>query len=621
MTKIKQLSLHEAQKIAAGEVVERPANVVKELIENALDAGATQITLYLENGGKKLIRIVDNGCGMSQEDAHLCFNQHATSKISSVNDLESLVTFGFRGEALASIAAVSNVTLTTKENINGNEASSGIKLELDAGNILKKESVSCRPGTSISIENLFFNVPARQKFLKKKETESRHIIQLVHAFCLDYLSVHFKFFQENKELINCPPTETIETRIAQLWDHVFSKQMITIDTEKTTDSFKNIEGLKISGAISNHQYFRYDRNNIFLFVNKRWIKDIQLSRALLRGYQNVLPPARYPAACIFIEIDSQQVDINIHPRKEEVQFLHPRKVANLLQNTVKKALEDNLSSQIQQTVTFKKEIPYPSSFAATSQATTSYTAPQTYKPFNFDAAPPVHSPVVLKKSIEKDFNSPDKDEQKKQTIIDSYETTKIVQKNYELIGQYKKTYILIEKKDGLFLVDQHAAHERILYELFSKRFKDVATVTLMFPEIFSVSLQDMQTIAPHLAIFKQNGIEIEPFGDKQLIIKSTPVHIKNIKLSELVQQVASWIKEFEQPDQEAFFKAINEKMHAQMACKAAIKAGDILTKEQMEKLLEDLEKTNNRLTCPHGRPTGWLLSVYEIEKKFKRITS
>jgi len=635
MAKIKQLSPHEAQKIAAGEVVERPAHVVKELIENGIDADATTIAVYLEDGGKKLIRIVDNGCGMSPEDAHLCFGQHTTSKITRVDDLEKISTFGFRGEALASIAAVSDVTLITKEQQQDDTKTtdnlSGIKLTLKAGSVVDQQAVSCTAGTDISIENLFYNVPARQKFLKKKETESRRIIQLLHAFCLDYLTIHFTFFQNGKKILNCPPAQDVITRIAQLWDHTLSKQMIPIETPN--DPGKP----KISGAISNHQYFRYDRNTLFFFVNKRWVKNYHLSRALLKGYLNVMPPARYPAACIFIDIDPTQVDINIHPRKEEVQFLHPRTVTSLLHNTVKAALEQHLSAQINQKVSIAS-----TSFLNTTRQATPHndlaqegfrinTQPSTTRgvslPFDtiistdpFATGPTNTTQETAQKNSTTVIEEKEKTDTETQIPIEAATQSSQTkqQNNYQLIGQYHKTYILLEKPNGLFVIDQHAAHERVLYELFSQRFDSVATVKLLFPHIISLSSDDMSTVAPHLNIFKQSGIEIEPFGDNQLVVQATPVHIKNIDISDLVKQVAAWVRQYGQLEQQQFCKKINEKMHAQMACKAAVKAGDTLSREQITTLLDDLNKTTNRFTCPHGRPTGWLLSLYEIEKKFKR---
>jgi len=410
-------------------------------------------------------------------------------------------------------------------------------------------------------------------------------------------------FIEGKQVINCPPTKDIISRAAQLWGHTFSENLINIETEKPEAR------LHITGTITNHQYFRYDRNKIFFFVNKRWIKNYQLSQALLKGYMNVLPPAKYPAAFIFVEIDPIQVDINIHPRKEEVKFLHPRTVAMLLQSTVKTALEHNLSNQLKKTVTI-------------STQNQQQSVPKTFKPIDFDQ--------FLKNNVQKsDFSAPTPEIKipEKPKIhtppmapkpIKIETQAQIEQKKYEIVGQFKKTYIILEKDDGLFFVDQHAAHERILYELFSKRFEDVATVQLLFPQIISLKEPAIQLIEKNLDIFKKNGIEIELFGQNQLIVKATPVHIKNIKIDELVRQVVAWIEECQNLDPDEFFKAINERMHAQMACKAAVKAGDALTVEQMAKLLSDLEQIENRLTCPHGRPTGWTLYTHEIEKKFKR---
>ena len=343
MARIKQLSAQEAQKIAAGEVVERPANVVKELVENALDAGSTQIAIYIQDAGKSLIRIVDNGYGMNPEDAHLCFKHHATSKITRVDDLPSLTTFGFRGEALSSISAVSKVTLITKEA----EAAHATKLVLEHGLVIAEEQISGNTGTDISIADLFYNVPARKKFLKTHETESRQILLLFQAFCLDYLSVHFKLYTQGNLIFNCPGTTDMQQRIAQLWDHSIAQQTIAIAA--TTN------GIHIEGVITNHTYSRYDRSALFFLVNKRWVKNHTLAKAVMKGYMNVLQPDKFPLACIAITIDPAQVDINIHPRKEEVQFLHPRIVEHALQTTVKEALEKNLSAQLNRKVSFRFE--------------------------------------------------------------------------------------------------------------------------------------------------------------------------------------------------------------------------------------------------------------------------
>jgi len=592
MRKIKLLPTHEINKIAAGQVVDRPANVVKELIENAIDAGATKIELSVKDGGETLIQVSDNGCGMSPEDAKACFLKHATSKISCIDELETIDTFGFRGEALSSISAVSKITLDTKEK----ESQHSTLLQLEAGKIVKELEGQVTPGTTIFIRDLFYNVPARKKFLKKPETETRQITQLFHAFCFDYLNVHFKMFNNTKLTFNCPPAKDLVSRISQIWGHHFAKNIVPIQTEQK-------EGRPhIHGAISNHQYSRYDRNYLFFFINRRWVKNYQLSNALTKGYMNVLPPGKYPACFLFIDIDPRQIDINIHPRKEEVKFLHPRSITNLLQTIVKQALEKNLSKQIKQEVVFSSPVKnYDDNFKTL--------------PFDqFLSKQKIGEPTSVIFHGPKSINQQETPKQ----LSEEQHQGAIKQKNYKIVGQFKKTYILLEKEDGLFFVDQHAAHERILYETFSKRFEDVVAVKLLFPQLISLNHEDMVAIENHLEIFRKNGIEIEPFGQNQLAIKATPVSIKDIDLRDLVQKVVFWTREHQNLDQKEFFKTINEKMHAQMACKAAVKAGDSLTIKQMEELLENLSKTKNRLTCPHGRPTGWTLYIHEIEKKFKR---
>lgn len=603
MARIKQLPPHEAQKIAAGEVVERPANVVKELIENALDAGATTLFISIEDAGKALIRVIDNGCGMSEQDAQLCFAHHATSKINTVEDLPSLLTFGFRGEALSSISAVSQVTLTTKEA----EASHGTCVTLEAGSVISQESATCNNGTDIAIRNLFYNVPARKKFLKTRETELRQIVQLFQAYSLDYLNVHFKLISDNNQLFNCPPVTLIDQRIAQLWDHTIAQQMIAITTQDTQ------RDILVNGMISNHTYARYDRSSIFFFVNKRWVKNHTLSKALLKGYLNVLQPDRYPTGCVFLTINPATVDINIHPRKEEVQFLNPKVVESLIQQSVKTALEEHLSSSLNRKVHLQEDA---SSFQSARKIHTYHHTPthdHSHPSLTFvNNFAHTYAPVPEKKTFEYHEQKPLPLPFEHEQMQDQKNT------NYQIIGQLKKTYILIEQEEGLFIVDQHAAHERILYEIFSSRFDEVASIKLMFPQVITLKEAEFHILEAHLEFFKLHHIEIEFFGDNQIIIQSIPSYLKEVPLDSLIQEAIGWIIEFQHLDLEQFSKKINEKLHAQMACKAAVKAGDALTNTQMHQLLDDLSVIENRFTCPHGRPTGWAISLYEIEKKFKR---
>ncbi len=600
MPKIKKLSDNEAKKIAAGEVVDRPSNVVKELIENSVDAGATDISIYLNEAGKNLIKIIDNGCGMSFDDAILCFEHHATSKINSIEDLNSLKTFGFRGEALSSISAISKIKLITKEP----QSEIGSHLELNDGKILFHKKISCSTGTQLEISDLFYNVPARLKFLKKTETELRQTFLLFQAFCLSNLNIHFKLFHEGIEIYNCPPVSDLSSRISQLWDYNFAQNIIFF-----SESEQSIN-LEISGGISSHNFSRFNKNQIFLFVNGRWVKNYNLIKSILKGYMNVLQEGRFPAAFIFINLPSNQLDVNVHPKKEEVHFISTKKIEQFLQNLVKKNLENYLSKQLNKKIEFHDE-KIKNNFIPATQTTLDIEQIPFFEPTDsFNA----ENHLITQNNLNIEWGSfPEKIEEKKLNVdfVD-------IENNLKVIGQFKLTYILIEKDDGLFLMDQHAAHERILYELFSKRFHEVATVPLIFPIIITLKESEIQFIEDYFEIFHLNGIDIERFSKDQLVIKTIPVHIKDIKMEELINQIIIWVEENQNLEKNDFFKIINEKIRAQMACKAAVKAGDPLSKEQIVQLIQNLERAENNFTCPHGRPTGWLLSAFEIEKKFKR---
>ncbi len=625
MARIKQLSPHEAQKIAAGEVVERPANVVKELVENSIDAGATSIAIYIEDAGKKLVRIVDNGCGMSQEDAHLCFKHHATSKITSVNQLSSLATFGFRGEALSSIAAVSKIQLLTKEA----DASLGTRLILENLYTAQEETVTCNTGTDLQIADLFYNVPARKKFLKTTDTEWRQITLLFNAFCLDYRDVHFSLYHNNALVHSCPPVLTIADRIAQLYDHTVASQLIPVE-KKSGD-------ITLEGVISAHTYGRYDRSAIVFLVNKRWVKNHTLSKALLKGYANVLPPDKYPLACLNITLDPAQVDINIHPRKEEVQFLHPRLVEQTIQAAVKEGLEQQLSKQLQKQVTICSAPNVPTSFRSPELQPTMYTEgwskhpsirqptlselqqttqdEQGGRPFVVSDA---EGAVPVRRSLGEDGSNhfSNKFQENNSLILSPPQNLKSY--DFTIIGQLHKTYLIIEEKDGLMLIDQHAAHERILYEQFATRFAEVATIPLLFPPTITLTDHELAIVLAHNDVFTHNHIMLEQLGTNQIMVQAVPAHLKEINLQELVRYAIGTIEEHQKLEPELLHKKVHEKLHAQMACKAAVKAGDILTHTQMHQLVTDLQTVNNRVTCPHGRPTTWNISLYEIEKKFKR---
>jgi len=621
MGKIKILPPHEAQKIAAGEVVERPANVTKELIENSLDAGASTISLFIEDKQKQSIKIIDNGFGMSLEDARLCIQNHATSKLTSVNDLEAIATFGFRGEALASISCVSHMILTTKEST---AAQGGIQLTIENGIIIDEQPISCNTGTTIEINDLFYNVPARKKFLKKRETERRAIQKFFIAFSLNNRSCNFSLYHNKKRVLHFPAVTTIKERIAQIFDIKLVKEMVPCSGENS--SIK----LKVSGYISRPTYSRYDRNQLLFFVNNRWIKNYKLSQAIIKGYANILPSRQYPATCIFIKIDPAQIDINIHPRKEEIQFLHPLKVERTIEKMVKQTLEQTFEQDLGKQPTNKyisnKSILYnfntkqfvPKQFVPKQFVPNTFNSDQNiYKFKQKETTTSIPRPHIIKQ------NKPTKLSQITQIqdqleLQQNQKSTETPEYNYQLIGQIYNTYIIIQTDTGLIFIDQHAAHERILYEKFSQHFNDAETTQLIFPQLITLSQIDCEIFLPYLPFFTKNGIILEQFNDHQLTVKALPIYLKDTNIENLIKSAVGWINEYNNLDKQKFIKEINDKIHAMLACKAAIKAGDKLDEKQIHELIKILHVTTNKMTCPHGRPTTWRISKTEIEKKFQR---
>ncbi|MFH1461398.1 MAG: DNA mismatch repair endonuclease MutL [bacterium] len=753
MNKIKILSEKEAQKVAAGEVVERPANIVKETLENSIDAGSTQISLYIKESGKKLIRIQDNGCGMSYDDAKLCFATHATSKINSLDDLENITSFGFRGEALASISAVSKVTLKTKlkedesvqqdpsihttsctlmanekkeitnndlnnnwnlnqvqddnysnnllchpeldsgssnQNIlNSNNHNLGIKIEYSQNKLLSEEQISMPAGTDLEIEDLFYNIPVRKKFLKQDETEWNQILNTFQAFCLSNINIHFKLFKDDRLIINAPATEKLQERTTQLWGHNFSQNLISlisadpkhygalsksktrlsheITPKPRTTADKN-DDIKFNGLISNHNFWRYGKQQIFFFVNGRYVKDIELNKSLLKGYTGVLPVARFPAAFIFLNVPSNFVDINVHPKKEEVRFIKPVTVTNYLQRLVKETLDNNVRKIFANNDHSIKPFDKSISTKTTSETqderiinnnhfiknndfinnnwilkqvqddngkSSSACHPELVSGSSYQNIP--NSETIIRNNsvlTSNDFYNSNQENhehklvsnilrprvleyEKNQTTI--YNEKKVdTRKEFKILGQFLRTYIIIQSDENLILVDQHDAHERVIYDRITKNFENHAGIKLMFPEIIELTSNQIEQIKQAQEFLSKQGIETEFFGKNQLAIKSSPPKIQNQSLKELMFEILEFIKENEKLDPEVFRKKLNDRVHAQISCKSAVKSGDTLTTEEMQKIVDELYQTENPLTCPHGRPTTWIISKQQIEKQFKR---
>lgn len=641
MNKIKLLSPQEAQKIAAGEVVERPASVCKELIENSLDAGATQITLEIKKAGKELISVIDNGCGMSPQDAITCFLPHATSKLSKVEELHTLTSFGFRGEALAVISAVGQVTLTTR--LSG-EHDSGIatRLEMIDGQVSSQVEVQAASGTSFTLKNLFYNVPARQKFLKQDETEWNQILSLFQAASLSHLSVHFKLYKDQNLFLNLPPASNLQDRVCQLFDYNFAQNMLELEVIDAS------LGLKITGLISNHQMWRYHRGNQFFFVNGRWVKNSELVKAVTKGYANILPEGRFPAFFIFITIDSKFVDVNVHPRKEEVKFVKPLVVANCLQEAIKTLLEQQVIPQKIKPL-YHESVFQPGSLTVPQAIFESFDMP----------FPEVEPPQVMqKKSFELNIPLPKResfpslpellaqelgvDQVLDSPLMNSFvphvevpvhkplsevtQQQKIITQQlseYKIIGQMLNCYILIETADGLTMVDQHAMHERILYHKFLNKFECKEGTRLMFPLTLSFKEAEIRSVMAQVDFFATHGIEFEQFGTHAIRVLSLPPAISHCNIQELFQEVVQFMIEADENkvdanSAESFRKKLHEHFHGQMACKAAVKKGDQLTILQMEQIMQDAQSTPLNYICVHGRPTTWKISLHQLEKQFQR---
>ncbi|MBI2344545.1 DNA mismatch repair endonuclease MutL [Candidatus Dependentiae bacterium] len=604
--KIQILDHHEAIKIAAGEVIERPANIIKELLENSIDAGAKNISLYLHNAGKTMIKIVDDGCGMSPEDALLCFAHHATSKIRSVQDLTTIDTYGFRGEALSSIAAISRVELITKTQ---NEKIA-TKIIFQNSKCIKQESSIHQTGTTFIITDLFENIPARKKFLKSDDTEWNQIVTIFQAFCLRYLDINFKLFHNDHLSYNCNKTNNTQTRAAQLWNNNLHEQLIII-------SCRTIKQITLHGAISTPQYYRFNRGQIFIFVNNRWIKNNELIKGILEGYQGVLPHQKYPAAFLNIEINPELIDINIHPKKEEVKFLNPgiaqQTVANCINETLNNFISQKIShravADIATDKVLEKKILVPIS---TEQRPLNKTTP--FHPLTNIFKTHASSEFVTHKTEERSSKSIDHQPIFAKPIqqIDT-NTTILTETAFTIIGQFNKTYIMLEQNNELILIDQHAAHERIMYQRLKIQ-GETPSVQLMFPHVIKMPITNVTKILNFTHLLSEHGIIIDQLSDCEIIITATPIGMQAVSIQEIIMMIVDTLDE----EQDLQKLQLNEKIILAKACKTACKAGDTLEMTQMQNLIKELMKTPDKFSCPHGRPTMYPMTLKEIEKHFKR---
>lgn len=597
MNKIHILHENVSNKIAAGEVVERPASVVKELVENSIDAGATSITVEIKDGGISYIRVVDNGTGMDTEDAKVSFIRHATSKIQDEKDLNNIITLGFRGEALASIASVSEVSMFTKLKDNNY----GTKIDIVGGEYKFVGNAGCPDGTVIIIRNLFYNTPARLKFLKKESREAAIISEMVNKLALSRSDISFKFINNEKLMFNTPGDNELKNTVLALYGRDVYDSLIKI-------SYKgNI--LSISGFIGNSDAARSNRSFQTFFVNNRYIKNKMLSTAVDSAYKTFLTNNKFPFCIIYISIYPDLVDVNVHPTKAEVRFQDEREVFSAIFNTVR----NGLTGEILIPDTHKDKM-----FFKTEQ--------QSLLSNSYDESPIFNKPSY-KNPINDDLKIAEDNIHTKtyETIDDVRVSSSEFLKEAEvknllpplvIIGQCHLTYILAQGPDSLYIIDQHAAHERIMYEKYKDSYESdgIQSQSLISPIIVDLSPQEICTIKDNIEVILKLGFDIEIFGNNSVILRSVPVIFGEPQLKKLFLEVID-LMDMSSPSEK---NSIDSMLYT-MACKSAVKANDKLSIMEMEEILSMLRKTANPYNCPHGRPTIIKLTKSELEKKFKRI--
>ncbi len=655
MGRIRILSDQVANQIAAGEVVERPASVVKELLENALDAGANRIRVDVEAGGRKLIRIEDDGCGMLRDDALLAFERHATSKIRSSDDLLSLATLGFRGEALPSIASVARVHLTTRSA----EEPVGMELEIAGGKILRTADVAMPPGATFVIRDLFFNTPARRKFLKSEQTELSHIAALVTHYALAHPEKHFELHSTANALLQAPPVQKISERVYQVFGSEVLEQLVPIAAEtsfahagipepppwkREPDWQPQAPGaLRLHGFVSRPEMQKLNRNSIYFFVNRRLIRDRLMQHAITEAYRNILPPTSFPVVLLFLEMPPEEVDVNVHPAKTEVRFRQQSFIHDFVRDSVRNVMVKArpaasfltaLTSNPVMTPALVPDVsPMPGppekdgmppearwrdSDVIPTRADAEYFSPAASVPppqqeqaMSFVAQPiEAEDAANAASALDADATNADTENASGATLhsLDSLRA----------LGQLRDSFILAVNAEGLWIVDQHVAHERVLFEkiLRERQVEQVQRQRLLMPVLIDLKPEQMPLFAAIAEELERNGFEAEPFGPRTLAVKAAPVGLEGRELERMVQEV---LEQTEREEQAVNLETLRARIAASIACHAAIKINTPLETTKMEWLLAELAKTEHPTSCPHGRPIALRYSLKDIQRAFQRI--
>jgi DNA mismatch repair protein MutL len=694
MGRIRVLPDQVANQIAAGEVVDRPASVVKELLENALDAGASRIRVEVEAGGRKLIRITDDGCGMNRDDALLAFERHATSKLRTVQDLLSIVTLGFRGEALPSIASVARVTLETGTGESGTGA--GTRLEIAGGKILHVDDAALPRGTTLSVADLFFNTPARRKFLRAESTELAHVTALVTHYALVHPEKHFELVSATHTLLSAPPVTRTAERIYQIFGKDTLAQLLNLAAELPLERaglpepppWKREAGevpaepgrLRLTGFYSKPELQKLNRNSIYVFINKRLVRDRLLMHAISEAYRNVIPPTSFPVVLLFLELPPEEVDVNVHPAKTEVRFRQQQVVHDFVRDSLRTALIKarpsagflaalNSAPSASPSLMPPGLSPLPGSpdpndpegreAEATPFPESERMDRQDGEPFLLTPRPPAPVPGTLPFSAGSPrpgaFRQQDWGEEAAALfhpaappLPDGCSPSQGVTVAYgqnpaqmaaqveaeqaagtlnhlgslKPLGQLRESFILASGNDGLWIIDQHVAHERILFEkiLRDRQVENVQRQRLLMPMLVELKPWQMVVFAAIAGELERNGFEVEPFGPQTLAVKAAPVGLEGAALermlSDVIDQSSDLTQEMEQNEN---LTTLRSRIAASIACHAAIKVNTPLDPTRMEWLLLELAKTEHPTSCPHGRPIALMYSWKEIQRAFHRI--
>jgi len=576
------LDKHLINKIAAGEVIERPANVIKELLENSLDAKATEIKIEIENAGLKKIKISDNGKGMNREDLLLCCKRHATSKIANENDLNKISSLGFRGEALASISEISNIKIKTKTK----NDDVGNMVEIEGGIPLSDTKIGCSNGTIVEINNLFYNVPARKKFLKSPEVELAHIIDIVTRYAIIKKEISITLHHNKKEIINSPTTTNQLNNIIYTYGTETAKNLIEVDYKTPT--------LKIEGYISKPQLTRANKSEQSLFINGRYVKSQIINDAIYSALRTLLFTNRHPIYILNLTINPAHIDVNVHPNKLDVRLKNDQEVCESFFIAIKQTLENHI---LIPTTTLETE---------TQKKPTKTYEPSLEKQANLFK----NKTKTLEYSIEKQKNKI-----QDQPIIQQDSQKINPFESFVIIGQINKTFIIAETSNGFIIIDQHAAEERVNYELFLTELKNKAIKKqqLLTAKIIELNPTQHQTSTTQKELITGLGFDFEEFGNHSIKLSSIPEIFGRLKTTIFIDI----INELSKTNSELIETEIEDRI-IRFACRASVKAGDELTTSQMKELIIKLGKTNNPYSCPHGRPTTIQFSTADLEKKFKR---